>query len=82
MSEKADLIIPTNTSLLKALSSLASIPLPKSTHCILVDECQFLDPDHIDDLRYVVSNWGVPVIAYGLRTDFRRNLFPASKRLW
>ena len=50
-------------------------------HCILIDEVQFLEPSHIDQLRLATVIWNVPVICYGLRTDFRSNLFPGSKRL-
>lgn len=53
----------------------------KAPNCILVDEAQFLDPAHIDQLRLATTLWHVPVICYGLRTDFRTNLFPGSKRL-
>ena len=52
-----------------------------NVHCILVDESQFLDPKHIDQLRAITLLWKVPVICYGLRTDFRTCLFPGSKRL-
>lgn len=47
--------------------------------CVLVDECQFLSVDHIDQLRSMTS--AHPVICYGLRTDYRGKLFPASSRL-
>lgn len=47
----------------------------------MVDEAQFLDPRHIDELRVITYRWKVPVICYGLRTDFRSNLFPGSRRL-
>lgn len=50
-------------------------------HCILVDEAQFLTPYHIDRLRLVTQMFSVPVICYGIRTDFRTNCFPGSKRL-
>jgi len=50
-------------------------------HCVLVDEVQFLEPRHIDQLRMITLLWDVPVICYGLRTDFRTELFPAVKRL-
>lgn len=53
----------------------------RSVHCVLVDEAQFLEPKHIDQLRFITHSWKVPVICYGLRTDFRTNLFPGSKRL-
>jgi thymidine kinase len=49
--------------------------------CVLVDEAQFLPPAVIDDLRRITVEPGVPVICYGLRTDFRTHLFPGSQRL-
>lgn len=49
--------------------------------CILVDEVQFFPPCVIERLRVVASVDGVPVICYGLRTDFRSQLFPGSKRV-
>ncbi len=49
--------------------------------CVLVDEAQFLDPRIIDQLRRATIDPGVPIICYGLRTDFKTHLFPASKRL-
>ena len=48
---------------------------------IIVDECHFLDPYYIDVLASIVDNYGVPVLCYGLRTDFTGHLFAASKRL-
>lgn len=50
--------------------------------CVLVDEAQFLTPGVIDHLHHVAHLMHVPVICYGLRTDFRRCLFPASQRLF
>ena len=49
--------------------------------CILVDEAQFLPPTVIEDLRRITDDPGVPVICYGLRTDFRTRLFPGAQRL-
>jgi thymidine kinase len=49
--------------------------------CVLVDEAQFLPPQVIDDLRRITVEPGVPVICYGLRTDFRTKLFPGAQRL-
>lgn len=49
---------------------------------ILVDECQFLTEEQIDELSDVVDRLGINVICYGLRTDFKTHLFPASKRLF
>jgi thymidine kinase len=49
--------------------------------CVLVDEAQFLPPSVIDDLRRITVDPGVPVICYGLRTDFKTKLFPGAQRL-
>jgi thymidine kinase len=49
--------------------------------CVLVDEAQFLPPSVIEDLRRITVDPGVPVICYGLRTDFQTKLFPGSQRL-
>ena len=49
--------------------------------CILVDEAQFLAPNIIEDLRRITVEPGVPVICYGLRTDFKTKLFPGAQRL-
>ena len=50
--------------------------------CILVDEAQFLTKSIIDQFRAIASIQNIPVICYGLRTDFRGNLFEGSKRLF
>ncbi len=49
--------------------------------CVLVDEAQFLPPTVIEDLRRITVDPGVPVICYGLRTDFQTKLFPGARRL-
>lgn len=48
---------------------------------VLVDEAQFLTPAQVDELAQVVDDFGINVICYGLRTDFRTNLFDGSRRL-
>ena len=48
---------------------------------IIVDECQFLLPEQIDQLRAIVNDFSVPVLCFGLRTDFQTKLFPGSLRL-
>ena len=50
--------------------------------CVIVDEAQFLTEEQIGLLSDVVDFYNVPVICYGLRTDFRTKLFPGSKRLF
>ena len=49
---------------------------------IIADECQFLTPAQIDDLRKIVDELDIPVLCYGLRTDFLTKLFPGSLRLF
>ena len=49
---------------------------------IICDECQFFTEDQIDQLKYIAENENVPVICFGLRSDFRTKLFPGSKRLF
>ena len=49
--------------------------------CVLVDEAQFLTPDQISQLYSVAKEDDISVICYGLRTDFRTQLFPGSQRL-
>ena len=48
---------------------------------VIVDECQFLTPEQIDQLRAIVDEFRVPVMCFGLRTDFQTRLFPGSRRL-
>ena len=48
---------------------------------VIVDEAQFLTPKQIDELRYIVDNMNVPVLCFGLRTDFLTHVFPGSLRL-
>jgi len=77
----ADIVAPTQGPF--------TVPDLNSVVCILVDEAQFLSLEAIDQLHAIAhactyppyNRDGVPVICYGLRTDFRRHLFPASQRL-
>ncbi len=48
---------------------------------IIADECQFLTEAQIDQLRAIVDEENIPVICFGLRTDFQTRLFPGSRRL-
>ena len=52
-----------------------------SVACLLVDEAQFLEPAQVDGLLRIAVQEGVPVLAYGIRTDFRTRSFPGSARL-
>lgn len=46
--------------------------------CILIDECQFLKKHHVQELVEIVDSCEVPVLAYGLKNDFRNELFEGS----
>ena len=52
-----------------------------SCDVIIVDECQFMTEKQIDQLRSIVDEHNIPVICFGLRTDFQTCLFPGSRRL-
>ena len=52
-----------------------------SCHAVVVDECQFFTVEQIDQLRAIVDDFNVPVMCFGLRTDFQTKLFPGSMRL-
>ena len=46
--------------------------------CVVIDECQFLKKHHVLELVEIVDSFGVPVLAYGLKNDFRNELFEGS----
>jgi thymidine kinase len=54
---------------------------PSDVACLLIDEAQFLTPEQIDDLFRIAVLDGIPVMAYGIRNDFRTHAFPGSARL-
>jgi len=49
--------------------------------CVLVDEAQFLSARQVDELARVVDELNLPVLCFGIRTDFQGELFPGSSRL-
>ncbi len=49
---------------------------------VIADECQFFTKKQIDDMRKIVDEKNVPVLCFGLRTDFLTNLFEGSRRLF
>ena len=54
----------------------------RNADVIITDECQFFTPEQIDQLRKIVDVYDIPVMCFGLRTDFLTNLFPGSRRLF
>ncbi|NDD58313.1 MAG: thymidine kinase [Chlamydiae bacterium] len=69
----ADILIGPETNLLEVDV--------RDISCILVDEVQFISAHHIDQLREITLTNSIPVICYGLRTDFKTRLFEGSLRL-
>jgi thymidine kinase len=75
LEHKADILVDEKTDLQLEILSRNNLS------CILVDECQFFSKEHIDQLRYIASFENIPVICYGLRTDYMGNLFTGSESL-
>lgn len=75
LSSKADIITPDKDLYSEYQNHL-------DCHVIITDECQFFTPAQIDQLRLIVDKLNIPVLCYGLRTDFLTHLFPGSSRLF
>ena len=76
LERKVDYLIGNNDSIISKLGDNIS-----SLSCILVDEAQFLKRKQVDELFYISKIMDIPVIAFGLRTDFKSNGFEGSIRL-
>ncbi|MDD7792683.1 thymidine kinase [Clostridium sp. 'White wine YQ'] len=79
VERKVDLLISDEDNILELISELREDN--NKIDCILVDEVQFLNKKHIDELFEVAVGMNIPVICYGLRTDFLMNGFEGSERL-
>ncbi|SHL03818.1 thymidine kinase [Pseudonocardia thermophila] len=77
VEREVDLVVDEHTALRDAV---LATPGPR-IDCVLVDEAQFLTPAQVEDLFRLAVQHHVPVIAYGLRSDFRTRGFPGSIRL-
>jgi thymidine kinase len=75
MLQEADCIADSDMDLVDCVES------PEKVDLILVDEAQFLTPAHVDQLRSL-ARAQTTVVCFGLRTDYRGHLFPASARLF
>lgn len=74
--ERRALPIKEDTDIFEMVNSAGS-----DLYCVLVDEAQFLKKKHIEALARIVDKLGIPVMAYGLKTDFQNNLFEGSENL-
>jgi thymidine kinase len=76
--EKVDFLIKSKDNIYLEISKYL---VKNNLDYLLVDEAQFLESHHIDELSDVVDILGISVICYGLKTDFKGELFKGSKRL-
>ena len=74
LSQRAQIIGP-DESIIKAYKEAGNYDV------IIADEAQFLTPAQIDELRSLVDEEDIPVLCFGLRTDFQTHFFPGSRRL-
>ena len=74
LSQKAQIIQP-DESIIKAYEGAGNYDV------IIADEAQFMTPDQIDELRTLVDEEDLPVLCFGLKTDFQTHFFPGSRRL-
>ena len=63
------------------LAQISAEHARRPVNCVLLDEAQFLTAAQVEELAVVVDRLSIPVLCYGLRTDFRADLFPGSARL-
>lgn len=73
-------IITENDNIMELFSSIEKADTRADV--IIADECQFFSSEHIEQLRTIVDKFNVPVLCFGLRTDFRTKLFVGSRRLF
>lgn len=62
----------------EVMATHGAAPADTQLNCVLVDEAQFLTPDQVWQLARLADECGIPVLCYGLRTDFQGELFPGS----
>jgi thymidine kinase len=65
-----------------AIDAEDHIDMPADTKVIICDEAQFLQPFQVDELNEIAKDLNIPVICYGLRTDFKTHFFQGSQRLF
>lgn len=84
VSREVDVVIGPATDVVTLIDNEAERVRRESgtaVSCVLVDESQFLTPRQVDDLFIIAVRRGIPVLAYGIRTDFQTVAFPGSRRL-
>lgn len=90
VTREVDMLVSKDESLRETFKNIASGHDPnalvpdvatKPVSALLVDEAQFFTPEQIDDMFRIAVLDGVPVLAYGIRTDFQTVAFPGARRL-
>jgi len=84
VSRDVDFLIPPAQNLREQFAAQAlALEQSEIKHvaCLLLDEAQFLSPEQVDQCLEIAVLDGVPVLAYGIRTDFKTLSFPGSRRL-
>ena len=83
VTRRADLLLSPGQDLRSALQTLSAqrSDLSDGVACVLIDEAQFLTPEQVDQALAIAVLDEIPVVAFGIRTDFRTNAFPGSQRL-
>jgi thymidine kinase len=83
VTRTVDFLVEPNMSLRAEFQKYASQSQAqgKDIACLLIDESQFLTSDQVDQALEVAVLDGIPVLAYGIRTDFQTVSFPGSRRL-
>lgn len=79
--EEAAICVSNNDSILEIFKSNCFDDQSINIDCVLIDEVQFFNENQISELSDIVDIYNIPVIAYGLRSDFKQELFTGSKAL-
>ena len=79
VGRKVDLMVEQNDNVLEIIKNKLDNDI--RIDCILVDEVQFMKSKQIDELFEIAVTLNIPIVCYGLRTDFKRNGFEGSERL-
>ena len=83
VSRRADILLSPGQDLRASLTSLCQqrAAEERTLGCVLIDEAQFLTPEQVDQALEIAVLDDIPVVAFGIRTDFRTRSFPGSQRL-
>lgn len=73
--QREAIVINEDTNILELFLAYSEI---NPIDCVLIDECQFLKKHHVEELIEIVDTFNTPVLAYGLKNDFRNELFEGS----